>query len=221
MTKPKWLLRPSFYLVALICLTTSACVYSEAPLSDPLIAEPDPALMGTWMKKDSQETHLLMIGRHWLTADGEKIPSHVPRGIMASREISYATEGRILDNPYLRGDAVFFVSRIGEESYLNVFDPGVIRQVSQSGRWGFPPNTAFWIVKYRVRNDTLELWHMDLDRVKTAIEKGTIKGEIKEKHAVLKDAAGLAAYLAQGDNQQLFPSAASEKYVRCKVVPFE
>lgn len=205
--------RLGFLLVASACAALASCIPAKEALSDATKAEPDKGLIGTWVREDDEGTRVLMIGRHEVLAEGADTP--VPRGLMAFERTIQRKDGRLSRDL----DGVFFVSRIKGENYANTFGNNVVQEAQKQGSWSYPADMAFFLVRYRVEKDTLTIFYPEKDRVKAAINKGTIKGTVKGDDVEMDGGTALAEYLGKEGGKSLFPDESAEKWQRAKVVP--
>lgn len=200
--------------VMIPCLLLSGCVVSEVPLSSPQAAQPDQSLVGTWIQQNDEEQRIVVIGRFPYTPDNQLNDDAVPRGIMSCQVASLGKDGEL---PEPTSMPLFFASKIGKDTYLNAFERKAVRF---DQKWEIAPETRFMIMKYRVQKNTLEIWHLDTDKVKAAIAKDLIKGRVEAngliRPAVVESAMSLAGYLASEGSTSLFADMPAATFVRAK-----
>jgi len=209
---------PSIALAS-VCLLLPACVVSEVPLSSPDQAKPDEALLGLWLQRE-ESPNVVAIGRYPYRPDNQQNDEIVPRGIMTGLGASLTSEGELPDPT---SAPLFFASKIGNESYLNIFERK--SAIVKDGKWEVAANTRFMIVKYRIQKNVLELWNIDTEKAKAALGAGAIRGEIAAKGlirpVILKNGMALTGYLAREGSGALFAETPSATFVRAKIVPLQ
>ncbi|MBI3409023.1 MAG: hypothetical protein HY040_11805 [Planctomycetes bacterium] len=201
--------------VGLLFLSTTSCVVeSSHPLSDPAEAKPDARLAGQWRDPEKARSDMY-VGRPKLAAEG------LPAGVMIAHTIT-----TFVDNEVDHTAQAFFVTKIGNEHYLNLFDP---KHCLEGSKWDGEKPSPFLLVKYVVADDRLTVWTMDLDATAKAVEDGKLKGTVQRKKA---DKAGkkttvsgvrltvtsenLAAFLNKGGGKSLFTENSKVTYIRVK-----
>jgi hypothetical protein len=152
----------------------SSCIPAKEPLSDALKSETDDELIGTWLMEKDDHTRFMAVGRHEHAPD--EVDQPLPRGLMSYRQFTLTKDGKLGPGA---GGGVFFVSRIKGEKYANVFGEEAVQVAQKQGTWGYPADTAFYLVRYRLEKNTLTLVSPDGVCVKAAINKGAIKGTIR------------------------------------------
>ena len=175
-----------------------SCGESKNPLSDPLKAKPDERLAGIWRgTEDPNGTEYIHVGRA-----GGKLPSGILRSVSAAHNKD-GTVGR-------PSEMLVFSTIIGENHYLNVILPkneNVDLAQLESG-WKPDRVKGYCLVKYQVQGDSLNVWIMDPDAERHAIEAGKIKGNIDKNSVSLTDTSeNLVALLNGPDGAKLFPAS--------------
>jgi hypothetical protein len=201
---------------ASVCTVLASCIPTKEPLSDAVKSETDKDLIGTWVMEKDDHTRFMVIGRHELAPD--EADKTLPRGLMSYRQFTLTQDGKLGPGA---GGGVFFVSRIKRENYANVFGDNAVQEAQKQGTWGYPADTLFFPVRYRVEKTTLTIFYPDGDRVKAAIKKGEIKGTIRGDDVEMEGGTDLADYLAKEGGKRLFPEESGEKWQRAKVVPLK
>src|SRR6266568_2355990 len=188
--------------IAILTLTIAGCfVSSTNPLSDPATSTPDDKLFGLWLEKDERETQVWTIGR----ASNESDAKNVPAGLMRAAATRINNQNEV-GTP---GSLLFFVTTLGEGTYLNVWDDDLAGKSIKD--WKQVKIPGYMVIKYRVVGDSLELWHGNYDRVASVIDKGLVKGEItREKNGSVKTAGltdtteNLARFMQNGGDKLLY-----------------
>jgi len=210
-------------LVAVACTALSSCgPASKEPLSDAIKSEPDNDLNGTWMREDDTATNLMIIGRRGgFSEPKDKI---FPRSLMVVTGLHLPKDGE-LEESSADNSLMFFVSRIGQETYANLFETKVVRGARNKGEWIYPADVSFTLVKYRAEKNALDIYLLDEEKVKAAIKKSLIKGTVvprKEREwsdkVVITDGKAAADYLAKEGGKALFQDK-PDRWARAKVVP--
>jgi hypothetical protein len=208
--------RGGFLLVASVSAALSSCIPTKEPLSDALKSETDNDLIGTWVMEKDDQIRFMVIGRHEHAPD--EADQALPRGLMAYRQFTLTKDGKLGPGA---GGGVFFVSRIKGERYANVFGDDAVQEAQKQGTWGYATDTRFYLVRYRVEKNTLTFVSPDSDRVKAAINKGAIKGTIRDDDVEMAGGTALADFLAKEGSKSLFTEESAEKWQRAKVVPLK
>jgi hypothetical protein len=149
-------------LRAAICTTaillSAGCSFSQNPLSSLDAAVPDHDLYGVWVRKDLWGNHYTMIGPN---PDKEG----VPKGLL---RIVEATDSKSQNAPL---DVLALATTIGDSRYLSViFGPEKTNKEA-------PDERAFVLCKYRVVDDTCEIFNLDGKFIREQIRTGKIKGD--------------------------------------------
>ncbi len=197
----KALQRIAVLAIAILTLSLIGCVPSKQPLSDPAQSKPDENLFGHWLEKDGDDTIIWAIGRAQLMADQK----NAPPGLMRAKPAEINKEGWV-DRPW---SLLFFVSKIRENSYLNLFEEKYFDGLVKD--WNDAKIPAYGLIKYRVAGDRLELW-LQCKRLDEVIEKGLVKGEINWGNKIVKfTTAGLtdttenlARFMQNGGDRLLY-----------------
>jgi len=175
-------------------LLLTSCIDSKNPLSSPQKAEVDDQLMGVWRTtSDAGDVEYCHIGRA-----GDELPPGITRAV----SVTHTNDGT-LEEP---GDLLVFSTILSENRYLNVLaiDEKNRDQVEENG---YKPKLieGYWFVKYRIKGDSLDVWTMNSDAKRKAIQSGKIKGTVKENTSMLTDTPeNLASLLSSEEGAKLF-----------------
>jgi hypothetical protein len=186
---------------------TSCQVKSKNPLSDPDRSRPDPALYGNWLLQDPKtkktvddngERVLVFLGKA-----AEADSGHFPAGIMRGVAIGFDKER--VRRPM---EFHFFVTQLRNGNYMNVFEEGPVYK-KKYVEWDKSAIEEYFLLKYRVSDDKLEIWTGQFSAVRDAIENGKLRGKVT-KHWLLPSAqltdttARLTEYLERTGGRELF-----------------
>lgn len=156
-------------LSALAFLSSSCGINSQNPLSDPNRSKPDADLFGTWVTKDEKGTILWVIGRAQENAQRDDVPGGFMRAVGSSLD-----ENHLVPKP---GHFAFFVTALGQDRYLNVFDDNRLDK-EKHPQWNEPPVENFHLLKYRLVGNRLNIWQGDIDKAGDAVDAGLVKGVV-------------------------------------------
>ncbi len=191
-------MKPQRLLLAIglagVGLLLNSCVDTKNPLSDPEKAKADPQLFGVWRRAtDNGGAEYYHVG----LAGGK-----LPPGMMQAISVTHNKDGSLA-----RGeDMPIFSTTIGENHYLNVvgIDEKNRDQFEKKG-WQAGLVEGYWLLKYRVKGDSLSVWEIDRDVKRRLITAGKIKGTIEENPAFFTDTTEkLASLLASPEGAELF-----------------
>lgn len=199
-------MRPTRILVAgfvsVVMLTAPSCVLLNSPISDPLQAEPDVALFGSWQRaEDGAWPDCLHVGGYRPTASAAE---GVPRGLMRVEVVEFSRDGDLVD----MGDArlLCFPTRIADDRYLNItaVSPEVEQSLLRSG-WKEKPS-LYAVLRYRIEGDTLSLEVLDLRRKRKADWRDELKslGAAVWRFGTLADSKNLVKLLASDECDEFF-----------------
>jgi hypothetical protein len=181
-----------------VLLGADCVLVTKAPLADPPTAEQDASLLGHWVqtkqeKGKAHETHLF-IGRH--TVNGN------PGAIMEAVMIEWAKGEQKIESD---GSKLYFTAtRIGESSYVGVFDVMGDREV----RLKTPGSYEAWtknekrrctIFRYACSDEKLKLWNVN-EKVMNKLQKD---GRLKETDGAIA-VDELVQYLRKTGGEELF-----------------
>jgi len=207
-------------LLAGLAVSTSSCVESENPLSDPERAIADGELYGAWTRTEEGDTQILVVGRPSYFTDGNSrfAVKGVPEGIMRYAEIDVGKD-RALESA---GPVDFFVSKVGRDRYLNVllYD----EHPWPEKEWSKRKLAGYVLARYQVNGERATIWQGDETALAREIKSGKLRGEIAHEGTdsqtvILKETtAKLAKYLEGGGGGVLFPESGKKEYVRMKGV---
>lgn len=177
--------------VMLVGLCLSSCLNSQQPLSNPLQAQLDETLLGTWLLRDESTVSYYHVGK----ANDKKVPAGWFRVIGA--EFDRNQELGVTD-------ALGFATVIDDYRYLNLivgdaetFDPTKMAEA----RW--------LIFQYEIKGDRGTLRFVGSGFVEQQIRDGKIKGQIEAKQGetiLTGSTAKIAAWVA-ANRQQIFTDA--------------
>ena len=198
-------MRFSLTLLSLAFLGLTSCIDSENPLSDPQSAKPAAELSGVWKVQDKDGD----VDYYHVGLAGEKFPA----GLMRMELVSHAKDGILHPSDFL-----LFTTTLGDRHFVNVtaLDRDQLEQVEKTG---FEPAMFkdYWIYEYRLKGDKIQLLHMDGDQKKAAIEKGKLKGVVKENEVSFKDTTeNLVKFIASPDAAKLFQAKDEQVLERVK-----
>lgn len=217
-------------LFLLFAALVSGCVYSDSPLSDPHKSAPDKSLAGVWTGKSADgSTAVLTIGQDSY-ADGEVFP----KGFMVCSSIALQNGNTKIKAGFFESGLPknfgFFVTRIGDNSYINAFPYGehcfraVLKTAAEKTfNWQAPDGQKWTFWKYQVKGATLTVWQMDSGAAATAVENGQIKGKaVRAKDGKTFDdnvtfsdsGTNMVKYLISGGDKALFPDGSRRIYKR-------
>lgn len=137
----------------LLLVVLTACVpYSNLPLTPPDKDAIDPSVLGTWFWNEAQEAGYIHIGLDERS------------GLLRVMMLSFDGEME-LDVSEFSGHT----STVSGNRYLNL-------------RWVRPAeeDSGYLFIKYDAKGDKLGIALMDSDAVETAIERGSLQGEVKK-----------------------------------------
>ena len=202
--------------VAVLTLCLAGCVVkSKNPLSDPDQSLPDEKLFGVWVQKKEGDTKIMVIGK-----TGVSEPKGVPAGIMCGLYSAINKEG-VVQTP---GHPTFFITSIGDDHYINWFEESAL-DVSKHKTWDKTAIKEYFLMKYRVSGDKLEIWTGEEKGIAKAVESGKVGGEVKRDRdhpevvisASLTDTTeNLAQYIKNGGGAILFPNESKIVYERLR-----
>jgi hypothetical protein len=191
-------MKPQRLLLAIglagVCLLLSSCVDSKNPLSDPEKAQADPQLAGVWRRAtDDGATEYFHVG----IAKGSILP-----GIMRAIGNFHGKDGK-LGAPL---SLLLFATSLGESRYLNVVATDEKKREHLEKSDLKPELVDGWLLmRYQVQGDTLEIWPLNPDAKRRAIQAGRIKGTIDKKADLFTETTEkLASLLASPENADLF-----------------
>jgi len=146
----------NFALGAAVCLLLTSCgVTSENPLGSPKSAQIDQRLLGDWVAQNGDIVHFSAKDSHWMLA------VTTPK----SSGLSDSAPGNKKPEPNL-----FFVTTIGDDTYLNM------RSVGEGSQ------TSYTLYRYTIAPDqTLHMWGMSQDEMAAAVRAGKLKGTVREQ----------------------------------------
>ncbi len=199
--------------LALICFCgcNPTGVVTDRPLSDPLTAEADESLYGHWggvwtIENDAMEVHAF-IGPH--------VVKDNPEGLMEAAMTIIDPLKHGIESSH---KAYFTVSKIGKSSYVSFFDdpvgsgPGNHLNLSQPGSYAKQKDllTRFFVTKYHVDNDTLDIWLVknqeEVSQIEKALEElkesSQLKANEEAKSLITYDS--LVVYLRKNGGDKLF-----------------
>jgi hypothetical protein len=142
----------SFALGAALCLLLTSCVVtSENPLGSPESAQIDQRLLGDWIAQNGDIVHFSAKDAHWMEA------VTTPKGPDSS-SANKKSESNL-----------FFVTTIGDDTYLNM------RSVGEGSR------ASYSLFRYTINPDqTLHMWGLSQDEMAAAVRAGKLKGTVRE-----------------------------------------
>jgi len=144
------------FLVAFLLIGISACIESESPLSAP--DKPDTSVAGLWVShKDKNNTVYL----HVIVDINKQMKLvKVTHPLTAFGAIGGAEQYEI------------FPTWSGTETFMNVSFPASL--VSE----GEKHTVRYLFIRYRIfPNDTLHVWHISSEKLRAAIDSGSLKGK--------------------------------------------
>jgi hypothetical protein len=192
--------RCSLLVFAGLCLLMASCIDSKEPISDPQKAKVDPALLGVWRTTDKNGN----VEYQHVGLSSEKLPKGILRTIGVHHDKNSSLSGP--DN-YL-----FFCSEVGKTRFLNVVLAEHIDKLVESG-WNAKLVSGYLLFKYEVQGDTLNVWSVNDDAKRRAIQSGKIKGEFNSdkdggdggnNFYFTDTSANIAALLASPDGANVF-----------------
>jgi hypothetical protein len=193
-------------------LSLASCVVeSKNPLSDPDTSKPDRRLFGQWKgTNENKTTEYLFIGLPSVQIKGR------PEGIMVAHTIDVTADHKISASAY-----ALFVTTIGKDTYLNVFESKLAENAEQP-EWSKTNIQSVLPVQCVVTDDQLSIWLMDLEATAKVVDSGKLKGEVRRKDGTVSSVLltdtteNLAAYLKDGGNKGLFAEKGALVYSRVK-----
>jgi hypothetical protein len=154
-------------LLLLLLLFVAGCFpESRLSLSDPDKAKADERLVGKWQIADGKGHVLHMVISKVNRKD-------VPAGIL---EAKFYDETGGPQEPKL----CLFTTSIDKAQYANIFD-GEVLDREKHPRWDPANVKSYMLCKYQVEKDKLTIRFLDDEACEKAIDKGKIKGTIKER----------------------------------------
>jgi hypothetical protein len=189
-------------VLALLCPLLASCVDSDNPLSDPNQSTIDPGLLGVWRLQ---------------TKDGDLIYYHVgkagekfPAGMLRAITITQNQKGELLrPEP---NDTLVFTTTLGNKHFLNItgLSADKIKTMGDS-KWESSMADGFFIYKYEIKENKLEVACIDSKQKTETIKSGKIKGTIDGDKVRMTDTTeNLAKFFATPDAAKLFFTKASE-----------
>lgn len=185
----------------------------ENALFAPASCVVDEKLFGTWQAVEHKfyREEYYVIGKAYKF----KVPEGSPDGLMIAVDVS-VSEDFSMDST----KTYFVTANVAGESYLMVIDDKLL-DTEANKAFDFSKQKRFYIAKYRLTGDTLELWKtMDLQAVDAAIANGTLKGRTSDKNGTLgypsitESPEGMIRYLSNGGSKTLFTDV--KKYKRSR-----
>lgn len=191
-----WRMPKSLLLtVALLCPLFTSCVDSDNPLTNPEQAKVDTNLLGTWRLKTKAGTEYYHVGKA-----GEKFPDGMLRII-----ITHFDDDGVLSKPNC-DDTLAFTTNLGDNHFLNI--TGLDAEKAKTlAKYNWKPSMAegYFIYKYEVKGDKVEVAAIDRKIKEETIQAGKIKGIIDDNKVRLTDTTdNLAKFFATQDAQRLF-----------------
>jgi len=186
---------------------------SQHPLGDPQGSVQDAALHGVWTLNspngDVQYLHIAAEPEKPLRA-GSAAPEP---GAMRSWLITHSAKNRQVSNPF---GVRFFTSQVGDGTYANVLLP-----FEGDPEQAVKPQT-YWLIKYRVEGNTLEVISCDLQGVASIIDSGLLHGTVVREAGQLKavtlsdSTEDLGRYLREQGSDKLFPEKNKSVYQKLR-----
>ncbi len=211
-------LRTRLAWAACLLIACGCIPESQQPLSDPATAQRDDRLIGLWEQTlpngDRQYYHV--------GAEPEKpldpTAGQVEPGLMRFWLIGHNFSTKQVTKPF---GMRFFVSHIGSDDYLNLVLPldDPAESPSQPAR---AQTHTYWLLRYRVSGDQLELWGIPLDVAAAEVDSGRLAGEVVREDGKVQSVTfrepteKLVAYLQGGGNRTLFPDSSRSVYRRVR-----
>jgi hypothetical protein len=199
------------FLILASGLPGCKCVLKE-PLSNPNEAKGDKQLFGAWKidlpGKEPKDYDMIVIGNADLRG--------APAGLLKLVNVSNNGEEKINI-----GINFFFTTFLGTENYANFLDQDFLEKGSPQ-TWEKAKEKNWYLLKYSVVNDRLNIWHMDdqaLDEAITKKElKGTVeeKGDLKIKSITITDSKHLLRFLSNGGDKKIFTDKTKHVFSRIK-----
>ena len=136
--------------VLALCLMLTACVVdSENPIGSPESAQIDSRLLGDWVAKNGDVVHFSAKDAHWMVA---------------------VTHPQPPDPDKKPEPSLFFVTIVGDETYLNM---------KSTGKDSKPVYSLF---HYSITSDhKLEMWGLSQDEMAAAVRGGKLKGTVQDR----------------------------------------
>ncbi|MBI2826178.1 MAG: hypothetical protein HYX69_15975 [Planctomycetia bacterium] len=213
--------RPSYCTLglALLGLLLTSCIpTSEQPLSRVDEAQQDPRLYGVWMHKEDQPSEFAQVVHIGAEAEKPLVPGREKPepGLMQLVCISHHKEGERwrVEAPLVMR---FFVSKIGEDSFINGYVPFDAPPAEKSDE-----GSGYLFIKYEVVGDEIHVWYPNLKAAAAAIESGALTGKVKRERGEVQSAvftdttAHLAEFLKNGGIKKLFLEESKNTYCRVR-----
>jgi len=145
-----------FLLGAALCLLLTSCVVdSENPLGSSESAQIDQCLLGDWIAPNGDIIHFSAKDAHWMVA------------LTTSKSSGSSDNSTANQKPEPN---LFFVTTIGDDSYLNMRSVGEGSKVTYS------------LYRYTIAPDqTLHMWGLSQDEMAAAVRAGKLKGTVREQ----------------------------------------
>jgi hypothetical protein len=175
---------------------------TDEPLSDPATAEPDPSVYGHWVvpvradDEAGEEVHLF-IGKQ--EVDGN------PKSIMDCVFVNWKTKKQQVGSIKFS----FTASRVGNESYLNLFcDDGQkeLADLAEKGsyaKWAGDQQHGCAILRYSCDGKALRCWNYDKDVYAQLLKDKQFERSDRGAGECVK-ANSLVAYLEKNGSEKLF-----------------
>lgn len=177
------LTNPLIVGAAMVCLALASCIESDNPISSLEGAQPDPKLYGIWMTKDNDELNYYCVSKYPKCED-------VPEGLM--RLVCFRVQNGEVD----ADDSPAFVTRIGEMSYLQLINAAD----ASCYKHGKSKVRSYTLFKYRVAENTCELFGCDEKFLEDQIKQKHIQGQSTNLGSRLSDSTeNLRKWLVEND----------------------
>jgi hypothetical protein len=136
--------------VLLLCLMLTACVVdSKNPIGSPESAQIDQRLLGDWIATNGDIVHFSARDAHWMTV---------------------VTTPKTPDPDKKPEPSVFFVTTIGDESYLSM------KSTDANSK------PIYSLFHYRISSEQkLQMWGLSQDEMAAAVRAGKLKGTVQDR----------------------------------------
>jgi hypothetical protein len=175
---------------------------TDEPLSDPATAEADPSMYGHWVvppradDETGEEIHLFI---------GQQDVKGNPKSIMNCAFVNWKTKQQQVGSTKFS----FTMSRVGNESYVNLFfvagdqEPSDLSEEGSYAKWTDNKQHCCAVLRYSCDGKVLRFWNYEKD-VYTQLLKDKQLESTKRGTEECAKASSVVAYLEKNGSEKLF-----------------